>query len=59
MAKVLRPREAAEYLGISLRQLYNIEERDKRFPRKIIFSKRCVGFSRDSLDAYLQQKEAA
>jgi predicted DNA-binding transcriptional regulator AlpA len=59
MQAVLRPPQAANYIGCSLRQLYNIERDDPDFPRKIIFSRRCVGYRRESLDAYLQRKEAA
>jgi len=57
--QILRPPKAAEYLGFSLRQLYNVERADPTFPKKIRFSKRCVGFRRESLDAWLRAKEAA
>ena len=56
---VLRPPMAAKYLGCSLRQLYTIAQNDPDFPRKIVFSPRCVGYRREALDAYLQRKEAA
>lgn len=56
---ILRPAEAAEYLGMSRRKLYDIAEIDPDFPRKIVFSKRCVGWRRESLDAWLRAKEAA
>lgn len=55
--EVLRPPKAAEYVGVSLRQLYNIAERDETFPRKLVFSRRCVGWRRESLDAWLRAKE--
>ena len=57
-SEVLRPQRAAEYVGVSLRQLYNIAAADPHFPRKIIFSPRCVGWRRESLDAWLKAKEA-
>ena len=57
-ARILRPPKAAEYIGVSLRQLYNIAERDPDFPRKIVFSPRCVGFRREAIDAWLERKEA-
>lgn len=57
--EVLRPPRAAEYVGVSLRQLYNIAERDPDFPRKLVFSPRCVGWRRESLDAWLKAKEGA
>ena len=56
---ILRPPQAAQYLGVSLRQLYNIAERDHDFPRKITFTRRCVGWRREALDAWLAAKEAA
>lgn len=55
--KILRPRNAAEKLGTSLRQVYNLEERDPDFPPKVILSKRCVGWTEESLDAYIQKKQ--
>jgi predicted DNA-binding transcriptional regulator AlpA len=58
-AAILRPPQAAQFIGCSLRQLYNIERNDPDFPRKIVFSPRCVGYRREALDAYLQRKEAA
>ena len=57
-AQILRPPKAAEYIGVSLRQLYNIAERDPDFPRKIVFSPRCVGFRRNAIDEWLERKEA-
>lgn len=53
---VLRPPQAAEYISISLRQLYRLSETDPLFPRKIVFSARCVGWRREDLDAYLLAK---
>ncbi len=58
-AQILRPPQAAEYLGVSLRHLYNIAERDQDFPRKIQFSTRCVGYRREAIDQWLQRKEAS
>jgi len=58
-AEVLRPAQAAAYCGISRRQLYHLAEVDPEFPRKIVFSARCVGWRRSSLDAWLHDKEAS
>ena len=55
--QILRPPKAAEYIGVSLRQLYNIAESDPDFPRKLVFSPRCVGFRREAIDSWLQRKE--
>lgn len=54
--KVLRPPQTAEYCGFSLRHLYRIAEKDPLFPRKIVFSARCVGWLKSDLDAYLLAK---
>lgn len=55
---IMRPNRAAEYLGVSRRQLYNIAEQDPTFPRRIVFTARCVGWRKESLDEWLKQKEA-
>jgi len=57
--QILRPPQAAAYIGVSLRQLYNIAESDDDFPRKIVFSRRCVGYRRAAIDEWLQAKERA
>lgn len=56
---VLRPEEAATFLGVSRRTLYQLSETDPNFPRKIVFSARCVGWRRESLEQYLRTKEGA
>ena len=53
---ILRPTDAAKYLGVSLRQLYNLSEQPG-FPRKIYLSARCVGYRKESLDAWCEAKE--
>ena len=58
-AQILRRPHLAKYLGVSLRQTYNMEEADPDFPRKIVFSPRCVGWRRDAIDRYLASKERA
>lgn len=55
--QILRPNQAAQFCGISRRHLYNIAETDPSFPRKIVFSKRYVGWSRESLMQWLRSKE--
>lgn len=57
--EILRPSQAAAYLGISRRQVYILSETDPRFPRKIVFGPRCVGWRRASLDHWMKQREAA
>ncbi|WFM73314.1 AlpA family phage regulatory protein [Halomonas sp. CKK8] len=53
----LRPKKAAEYTGISRRKLYELNECDPRFPRKIVLGSRCVGWRRESLDKWLREAE--
>lgn len=55
---ILRPQQAADYLGMSRRKLYDLADVDPDFPRKIVFSARCVGWRREALDAWLEAKEA-
>jgi len=49
--------EAANYLGIGRTKLHFLSESDPDFPQKIRLSRRCVGFRRESLDAWLKLKE--
>lgn len=53
---ILRPPQAAKYIGVSLRTLYNLSEQPG-FPRKIYLSARCVGYRKESLDAWSRAKE--
>lgn len=57
-AEILRPAQAAQFCGISRRHLYNIAESDPTFPRKIVISRRYVGWRRESLIDWLRAKEA-
>lgn len=57
--EILRPAQAAACLGISRRKLYDLDECDPTFPRKIVFSARCVGYRRESLIEWLRAKEQA
>jgi predicted DNA-binding transcriptional regulator AlpA len=54
---ILRPAEACRYLGMSRTTLHQLHERDLSFPRKIVFTPRCVGWKKHSLDAWLAKKE--
>nr|BDD47594.1 hypothetical protein 2 [Gammaproteobacteria bacterium] len=55
--EILRPKDAAAFIGVCRRQLYNIAELDPTFPRKVVLSSRCVGWRRESLAKWLQEKE--
>jgi predicted DNA-binding transcriptional regulator AlpA len=54
----LRNRVAATHLGISEVTLWRLSENDPDFPKKIRMTKRCVGFRKSELDAYLELKKA-
>ncbi len=54
---LLRPATACAYLGISRTGLHRLSENDPTFPRKIVLSSRCVGYSAESLAAWLAAKE--
>ena len=47
--EMLRNKDAAALLGVSLVTLWRIGERDSSFPPKIRISSRCVGYRRGDL----------
>jgi predicted DNA-binding transcriptional regulator AlpA len=55
---VLRIPRAAQYIGVSTRQFYNIESRDPTFPRSIQLGPKARGVLRESLDRWLKEQEA-
>lgn len=55
---LLRPATACAFLGISRTALHRLSETDPTFPRKIVLSKRCVGYRAASLAAWLATKES-
>jgi predicted DNA-binding transcriptional regulator AlpA len=55
----LRNKLAAHYVGISTVTLWRLCETDPDFPKKIRITKRCCGFLKSELDAYLQLKKSA
>ena len=56
---LVRPAEAAAWLGVHRKTLYLIAEREPDFPRKITLSARCVGWRREALEAWLAEREVA
>lgn len=54
----LRVADACRYLGMGRTKLHQLSETDPDFPRKIRISPRCVGWTRNQLDAYLQSKQS-
>jgi excisionase family DNA binding protein len=58
-AAVLRPDEAAKYLGLARSSLYELLADDCSFPRPLVISGRRRGFLRAEIDAWLQARAAA
>ena len=56
-AQLLRPKAACALLGIGRTKLWQLSERDPRFPRKIVLGPRCVGWRIDALAEYLRTCE--
>lgn len=56
-AQLLRPKAACALLGIGRTKLWQLSERDPRFPRKIVLGPRCVGWRIDALNDYLRTCE--
>ena len=54
---LLRTKDACTYLGIGRTKLHYLHETDPTFPRKIRISPRCVGYLKESLDAWLTALE--
>ncbi|WP_152206802.1 helix-turn-helix transcriptional regulator [Marinobacter changyiensis] len=51
-----RPADACRYLGVGRTKLHDLAETDPNFPRKIRISPRCVGWTRQQLDSWLESK---
>lgn len=56
MPSIMRLKEAANHLQVSLTTLWRLAEEDEDFPKKIRMSKRCVGYFRKDLDNWLEKK---
>lgn len=57
--EMLRNKQSAALLGISLVTLWRIGERDPNFPSKIRISSRCVGYRRGDLLKWQEQQMGA
>lgn len=57
--RILRPREAAEIIGVGRTTLYIFEQRDPHFPRKVRLSSRHVGYFADEIAAWLESRKGA
>jgi len=54
--KLLRPREAAAALSVSLATLWRIRKRDTTFPRAFQIGAQAVAFDEDELRAWLETR---
>jgi len=53
---ILRPRQVAEILSISISTLWRIQKRED-FPKKITLSPRTVGWRQSDIDLWLKEKQ--
>lgn len=54
--KLISIKQASELLGVSERQVYNLEANDTKFPRRIQLSARCVRFDLGELQEWIDQR---
>lgn len=54
---ILRPRQVAEYLGVSIATVWRYLRLDHNFPKAIKLGSNTTGIMRADLDAWLQQKK--
>lgn len=52
-----RPKEAAQYLGVSRSKFYELASTEAGFPRKIRYSSKCVVYLREDLYAWIESKK--
>jgi predicted DNA-binding transcriptional regulator AlpA len=53
---IMRLKEVAYYLQISLVTLWRMGEQDPNFPKKIRMNSRCVGYLKTDIDVWLANK---
>jgi predicted DNA-binding transcriptional regulator AlpA len=53
---IMRLKEVAYYLQISLVTLWRMGEQDPNFPKKIRMNSRCVGYLKTDIDNWLASK---
>ena len=58
-AALLRQKGACSYIGNGRPKLHELHENDPTFPRKIRLGSRSVGWRREDLDRWLEQKAQA
>jgi predicted DNA-binding transcriptional regulator AlpA len=58
MKKILRPKDGANRLSVSLATFWRIAKQED-FPSKILISKKAVGWNADEIDEYLRSRTVA
>lgn len=58
MRNILRPKQLAEYLSISLPTIWRLQQAGD-FPKKIQLSKKSVGWFEDEITAWLESRSLA
>ncbi len=53
----MRPKDVCALLGVGRTKLYFLSELEPSFPKKVVLGKRCVGWRRESIEAWLLAKE--
>ncbi|WP_278354675.1 MULTISPECIES: helix-turn-helix domain-containing protein [Idiomarina] len=56
--EMLRIKEAAAFMGVSVSTLFRLADKHDDFPRKIRVSSRCCFYRRDDLTEWLKSREA-
>ena len=57
MSAILRPKDAAQYLGISVGTLYRWAQEQPGFPQPIKIGPRTTGWRQADLDAWLDRQQ--
>lgn len=54
---ILRPKQVAHFMGISVQTLWRLDKHDLEFPQKIRFTARCVGYKKSDILAYIETRQ--
>lgn len=54
---ILRPKQVAHFMGISVQTLWRLDKHDLEFPKKIRFTARCVGYKKSDILAYVETRQ--
>jgi len=57
MKCILRPKQVAQYLALSLATLWRLSKEDD-FPKKVQLSQRSVGWYLEDIDAWLKKRKS-